>query len=145
MERLFGVEANEGDDLALEFDRGTGLGKYRARRSGWSFSTTILCGLLVLIDRPLGIKGAPGVMEGVDIMVAWLSCGQGCDTSRLAVETEELLKKLELGFLSFGERNLRILTPAGPKNQLSRQLSTIIQTMMPNPLEVMGRLPIPMM
>jgi hypothetical protein len=79
VERLFGVEANEGDDLALEFDRGTGLGKYWARRSGWSFSTTILCGFL-LIDRPLGIGGAPGVMEGVDIVVALLSCGQGCDT-----------------------------------------------------------------
>lgn len=72
MERLFGVGADDDDDLALEFDRATGLGANSARRLGWSLSTTILRGLLILIGLPLVIDGEASVRLGVDMVVLWM-------------------------------------------------------------------------
>ena len=69
MGRLFGVEASDGDDLALEFARFSVLGRNWARRSGWTLSTTILRVLLILIDLPGGIGGEVGVRVGVDMVV----------------------------------------------------------------------------
>ena len=63
-----GVEANDGDDLAFEFERGNGLGMNWARRSGWSLSTTVLRGLLILFDLLLGAGGEAEVKEGVDMV-----------------------------------------------------------------------------
>jgi hypothetical protein len=68
---LFGVGANDGDDLVLEFDRGIGLGAKPARRRGWRLSTTILRGLLILAGLPLGIGGEAWVRLGVDMAVLW--------------------------------------------------------------------------
>jgi hypothetical protein len=72
VERLFGVEDDDGEDLALEFERGIGLGRNWVRRLGWSLSTTVLRGLLILIDLPLGIGGEAGVREGVDMVLVVL-------------------------------------------------------------------------
>ena len=69
---MFGVEAIDGDDLALEFDLGIGFGANSARRSGWSLSTTILRGLVILIGLPLGIGGEAWVWLGVDMVVLWM-------------------------------------------------------------------------
>ena len=66
---MFDVDASDGDDLAFGLDRDMGLGWNWARASGWSLRTTILRGLLSLIDRLLGIGGEAGVREGVDIVV----------------------------------------------------------------------------
>lgn len=69
---MLGVEATDGEDFALEFDCGIGLGRNWARRSGWSLSTTDLRGLLILIDLLFGVGGNVGLRDGVDMaVVVW--------------------------------------------------------------------------
>lgn len=90
-ERLFGVEATEGDGLVLELGCGSGLGRHSARRSGCSLSTTSLRGLLTLSDLTLGVEGEALVcVRSTMLPVVLLRRRSQRDTALLSQETDDV-------------------------------------------------------